>query len=128
MASPVAEITNEQLTVDELKITSAVLVGGAHHFGAYCSKESDAFMECRIDSKDPRKCLEEGRNVTKCATEFFRKVKGSCNEEFTKYWTCLDYKNQDLSHCKKPQKVFDTCMADKLNLQRAKYEEEFEQQ
>lgn len=116
-------ITAEQLEVDELKVTSAVLVGAAHHYGAYCGKENDTFMECRIDHKDPRKCLEEGKKVTSCATEFFKKVKGSCNEEFTEYWTCLDYKNQEMPRCRKTQAAFDDCMAQKLNLHRAKEEE-----
>lgn len=117
-----SEIPAEQLDVEELKVTSAVLVGAAHHYGEYCRKENDAFMNCRIDTKDPRKCLEEGKNVTRCATEFFKKIKGGCNEEFTEHWTCLDYKNQRLSECKKTQKVFDGCMADKLNLHRPKEE------
>ena len=122
MASPVSEIPDEQLEVEELKVTSALLVGAAHHYGSYCSKQNDAFMECRIDSKDPRKCLEEGKKVTSCAKEFFTKVKGGCHEEFTEYWTCLDYKNQDMSRCRKPQKVYDTCMAEKLSIHRPKEE------
>lgn len=124
MASPASEVTAEQLDVEELKVTSALLVGAAHHYGAYCAKQNDAFMDCRIDSKDPRKCLEEGKNVTSCAKEFFVKIKGSCNEEFTEYWTCLDYKNHDISRCRKTQKVFDECMTNKLNLHKLKEEEE----
>lgn len=119
-----SEITTEQLEVEELKVTSALLVGAAHHFGAYCEKQNDAFMECRIDHKDPRKCLEVGKNVTSCAKEFFSKIKGGCNEEFTEFWTCLDYKNQDSSRCRKSQKVFDSCMASKLNVHKLKEEEE----
>ena len=122
MASPLSEISTEQLEVDEVKNTSAVLIGAAHHYGAYCSKENDAFMECRIDSKDPRKCLEEGKIVTRCALEFFKKIKGSCNVEFTDHWTCLDYNNQKFVKCRKTQGAFDTCMADKLNMHRAKDE------
>lgn len=122
MASLVSEVTAEQLDVEELQITSAVLVGAAHHYGEHCWKENDAFMICRVDTKDPRKCLEEGKKVTNCAKEFFKKIKGSCNQEFTEHWTCLDYKNQDLTQCRKTQKVFDSCMADKLNMHRAKEE------
>lgn len=117
-----SEITGEQLQVDELKVTSALLVGSAHHYGAYCSKENDAFMDCRIDNKDPRKCLEQGKNVTSCAKEFFKKIKGSCNEEFTEHWTCLDYKNQELHRCRGTQKTFDNCMANKLNIHKLKEE------
>lgn len=123
MASPVSEITTEQLEVEELKVTSALLVGAAHHYGAYCSKQNDAFMDCRIDHKDPRKCLEEGKNVTSCAKQFFSKIKGSCNEEFTVFWTCLDYKNHDVSRCRKTQAAFDSCMATKMNLHKPEEEE-----
>lgn len=117
-----SSVSAEQLNVEELNITSAVLVGAAHHYGSYCSKENDAFMECRTDTKNPTKCLEEGKKVTNCAREFFQKIKQGCNEEFTEYWTCLDYKNQDLYQCRKTQKVFDTCMAQKLNIHRPKEE------
>ncbi len=111
--SLLSEITAEQLDVEELKITSAVLVGAAHHYGAYCGRENDVFMECRMDSKDPRKCLKEGKEVTNCAIKFFKELKGTCNKEFTEHWTCLDFKNQDISHCRRTQKVFDSCMAAK---------------
>ena len=124
MASPVAEVTAEQLEVEELNVTSALLVGAAHHYGSYCEEQNDAFMECRVSSKDPRKCLEEGKKVTACAKEFFSKIKGSCNEEFTEFWTCLDFKNQEPSRCRKTQKVFDSCMATKLNIHKPKEEEE----
>jgi NADH dehydrogenase (ubiquinone) 1 alpha subcomplex subunit 8 len=124
MASPVSEVTTEQLNVEELKVTSALLVGAAHHYGSYCNDQNDVFMGCRMDNKDPRKCLEEGKKVTACAKEFFSKIKETCNEEFTEYWTCLDYKNQDPSQCRKTQKVFDSCMATKLNIEKPKDDEE----
>lgn len=113
-------VTPQQLAVEELDVTSAVLLGGAHHYGSYCQKQNDAFMECRIDNKDPRKCLKEGKEVTQCAVKFFTKIKGSCNEEFTKHWTCLDYNNQTYSKCRKTQKAFDSCMLNKLQIDRQK--------
>ena len=111
-------VSVEQLDVEELKITSAVLIGSAHHYGRYCGQENDDFMGCRIDNKDPRKCIEEGKRVTKCAMDFFQKIKGSCHQEFTEHWTCLDYRNQDYRHCRKTQKVYDACMLEKLNIER----------
>ena len=116
-----SSVSVEQLDVEELKVTSALLIGAAHHYGGYCGKENDAFMECRIENKDPRKCIEEGKKVTKCAMDFFKKIKESCNEEFTEHWTCLDYKNQEYRHCRKTQKVYDTCMAEKLNMHRKEH-------
>ena len=41
-----------------------------------------------------------------------------CADAFTAHWTCLDYNNQFYEYCKKTQKKFDTCMADKLKLTR----------
>ena len=113
-----SSVPDQQLNVDELNVTSAVLMGAAHHYGAHCAKENEAFMECRIESKDPRKCLREGKEVTQCALRFFKKVKGSCNEEFTNYWTCLDHNNQDFSRCRRPQSTFDGCMVEKLKIER----------
>ena len=110
------EVSSKDLDVEELNVTSAVLMGAAHHYGNHCKKQNETFMECRIESKDPRKCLQEGAEVTKCAVDFFRKVKGSCNEAFTKHWTCLDYHNQEYIYCKSTQKEFDACMAEKLNM------------
>jgi hypothetical protein len=48
------------------------------------------FMLCRKELDDPRKCIGEGRAVTSCALEFFRKVKKTCFKEFTQYANCLD--------------------------------------
>lgn len=118
MASPVADVPAQELDVEELSVTSAVLMGAAHHYGNYCKKQNEAFMDCRIESKDPRKCLKKGKEVTQCALDFFRKVKGSCNEVFTEHWNCLDYSNQEFGRCRKTQKAFDACMADKLGMRR----------
>lgn len=118
-----SSVPDQQLNVEELQVTSAVLIGAAHHYGEYCKKENEAFMDCRIESKDPRKCLDEGRVVTQCAMSFFKKVKASCNEEFTNYWTCLDYGNQDFTKCRKPQAAFDGCMLEKLKIERPKPKE-----
>ena len=117
-SSPVSQVSSQELDAEELNVTSAVLMGAAHHYGNHCKTQSEAFMECRIESKDPRKCLKEGKEITKCALDFFQKIKGSCNEAFTEHWTCLDYHNQEYSACRKTQKVFDACMSEQLGLNR----------
>ena len=53
-------LTATDLDAEELNVTSAVLMGAAHHYGRHCERPNEAFMECRTDSKDPRKCLAEG--------------------------------------------------------------------
>ena len=112
------EVPSQALDVEELNVTSAVLMGAAHHYSNHCKKQNEVFMDCRIESKDPRKCLPEGKAVTQCALDFFRKVKGNCNEVFTEHWNCLDHHNQEYPACRKTQKTFDACMADKLGLKR----------
>ncbi|KAF0292347.1 NADH dehydrogenase [ubiquinone] 1 alpha subcomplex subunit 8 [Amphibalanus amphitrite] len=70
--------------------------------GADSSRQSERrwgsaeFMLCRQEEKDPRKCLAEGRAVTSCALEFFRKVKSTCLDEFNQYANCLDRGSPDL--------------------------------
>ena len=106
-------LTAKDLEEEEVDVTSAVLMGAVFHYGKHCERVNDAFMECRTESKDPRKCLAEGRAVTRCALDFFQAVKSSCNESFTEHWTCLDDKNQSYKACRKTQKAFDACMAKK---------------
>ena len=52
-----------------------------------------------------RKCLKEGRDVTSCSMEFFRKVKAMCATEFMTYATCLERgsPNMEFSHCRNTQ-------------------------
>ncbi len=42
------------------------------------------------EEQDPRKCIKEGKDVSLCAIDFFRKVRDTCNDTFTTFWTCLD--------------------------------------
>ncbi|KAL1266907.1 hypothetical protein QQF64_002582 [Cirrhinus molitorella] len=111
--------TLQELNVEEVNVSSAVLKAAAHHYGSQCDKANKEFMLCRWEEKDPRKCLKEGRKVNECAVNFFRQIKGNCAESFTEYWTCLDYSNlAELRHCRKQQKEFDSCVLDKLGWER----------
>ena len=106
----------KDLEVEELDATSAVLTAAAHALGKYCDEDFKDFMGCRYVTKDPRQCLEEGKLVTKCAMKFFKAMKVHCHEEFTKYWTCLDYNNQEYGYCRKSQIPYDKCVLEKLNI------------
>ncbi|KAG7266494.1 hypothetical protein CRUP_016866 [Coryphaenoides rupestris] len=109
----------DELKVEEVQVSSAVLKAAAHHYGSQCDKPNKEFMLCRWEEKDPRKCLEEGKQVNACAMNFFRQIKGSCAESFTEYWTCLDYSSTaELRRCRKQQEKFDNCVLDKLGWQR----------
>ncbi|XP_053229848.1 NADH dehydrogenase [ubiquinone] 1 alpha subcomplex subunit 8 isoform X1 [Podarcis raffonei] len=99
----------------QVNVTSSVLKAAAHHYGSQCDKPNKEFMLCRWEEKDPRKCLKEGKEVNKCAMDFFRQLKLHCAEPFTQYWTCIDYNNLlELRKCRKQQQVFDDCVLDKL--------------
>ncbi|XP_046399074.1 NADH dehydrogenase [ubiquinone] 1 alpha subcomplex subunit 8 [Ischnura elegans] len=115
--------TEEELTVTEINVGAPSLRAASFHFGKYCEDKNNEFILCRDELKDPRKCIQEGKAVTCCALEFFRKVKSACYNEFTQYATCIDKSSckQEFSKCRKTQEVFDKCMLDKLNIKRPDY-------
>lgn len=54
-------------------------------------------MLCRSEERDPRKCINEGKLVTKCGIEFYRKVKKTCREELEKFTKCIEWTHTDLA-------------------------------
>ncbi|XP_051835535.1 NADH dehydrogenase [ubiquinone] 1 alpha subcomplex subunit 8 [Antechinus flavipes] len=107
--------TLDELKVEEVNVSSAVLKAAAHHYGSQCDKINKKFMLCRWEEKDPRRCLKEGKLVNQCAVDFFRRIKTHCAEPFTEYWTCVDYSElQELRRCRKEQAKFDDCVLKKL--------------
>ncbi|XP_005104816.1 NADH dehydrogenase [ubiquinone] 1 alpha subcomplex subunit 8 [Aplysia californica] len=110
----------EELTVPELEITSAVFRSTAHHLGKYCDNVSKEFMLCRSEEGDPRKCINEGKEVTRCAFEFLGLVKKSCLAEFNQYMQCIDHSGGEMEfkNCRKTQATFDKCVKDNLDQDR----------
>jgi len=47
-------------------------------------------MLCKEEENDPRKCVNEGKELTRCGFEFFRKLKHTCYQEFTDFSDCVD--------------------------------------
>jgi len=112
--------SKEELTVQEVNMTQAHLKAGALHVGKYCDEQSKEFMLCRNEEKDPRKCIKEGKIVTACAMEFFRKVKKLCRDEYEQYAHCIDFSSQDFAFtpCRKTQAIYDKCILEKMNFER----------
>ncbi|XP_059143942.1 NADH dehydrogenase [ubiquinone] 1 alpha subcomplex subunit 8-like [Physella acuta] len=110
----------EELTVPELDITSAAFRTAAHHLGKYCDNVSKEFMLCKAEEKDPRKCLNEGKEVTRCAFDFFQSIKKSCYAEFSQYMQCIDHSGHmmEFKNCRKTQAVFDDCVKENLGQER----------
>ncbi|KAF2886515.1 hypothetical protein ILUMI_19658 [Ignelater luminosus] len=115
--------TEEELTVPEVNLSGPALKAGAFHLGKACEWENNEFILCRNELKDPRKCIKEGKAVTSCTLNFFRRVKRSCAGEFNQYVNCLDKSsiNQNYAMCRKTQGVFDKCMVDNLGIERPYY-------
>lgn len=109
-----------ELTVPEVNLSASTLRAGSFHLGKYCEQQNNEFMLCRFEENDPRKCINEGKIVTACTMEFFRKVKKTCLNEFNQHANCLDKSSGDYSfqHCRKTQGVYDKCMLDKLQIER----------
>ncbi|XP_063422794.1 NADH dehydrogenase [ubiquinone] 1 alpha subcomplex subunit 8-like [Mytilus trossulus] len=112
--------SHEELTVPELPLTSSVLRASGVFFGKYCDNASKEFMLCVSEEKDPRKCINEGKEVTRCGWEFYRNLKKNCQEEFNVYHDCVDRSgsSMDIYRCRKPQAPFDQCMKEKMNMER----------
>ncbi|KAL1140387.1 hypothetical protein AAG570_000319 [Ranatra chinensis] len=116
--------TDEELTVPEVKVSSAVLRAASFHLGKYCEQVNNEFMLCRSEyPNDPRKCLQEGKAVTNCSLEFFKKMKKNCRAPFEVYAECVDKSSTDFefSPCRKTQGIYDQCMLENMNLERPYY-------
>jgi len=73
-------------------------------------------MQCRAEERDPRKCLNEGREVTECGLSFIQDVKKTCRDEAEAFARCVEWNSQDLQFefCRREEKIFDACMDKKM--------------
>lgn len=115
--------TYEELQVEEVPLGSPYLKAGAFHLGKSCETVNNEFILCRQENRDPRACIQEGKDVTRCSNNFFRQIKQNCATQFTQYAMCLDKSSFNLSflECRNTQAVFDRCMKDKLDMDRPPY-------
>ncbi|KAF9527964.1 NADH dehydrogenase alpha subcomplex subunit 8 [Crepidotus variabilis] len=104
--------------VDELGVTSAPLKSAAFFLGSFCKDYNEDFMLCKSESRDPAHCLKEGRKVTRCAIDLINKMRENCGSEWDAHWECLDKRNQELYHCRQPERKLNECMFDKLGIKK----------
>lgn len=106
--------TPEEIKHQEIPLTHNYMLASAMWLGKYCDNQSKEYMLCRSEEADPRKCLEESRQVTECGLQFFRKLKKACKEELEWYNKCLDFTGREPSYrrCRPEQAIFDGCMHD----------------
>ncbi|XP_034951429.1 NADH dehydrogenase [ubiquinone] 1 alpha subcomplex subunit 8 [Chelonus insularis] len=112
--------TEEELTVQEINLSWPILHAASFYVGKYCEPYNNEFLLCQKEEKDATKCVNEGKAVTGCALEFFRKLKKHCRQEFDQYYNCLYKSSYDLSfnHCRNTQEVLDKCVLEHMNVER----------
>lgn len=102
----------------ELGATSAPLMSMAYFIGDFCKEFNEDFMLCKTENHDPRKCLLEGRKVTRCAMDVLSQLQKECGSEFKNHWDCLDFKNHQYQSCRDKEKQLNSC-ALKLNFKKS---------
>ncbi|NP_001165825.1 NADH dehydrogenase [ubiquinone] 1 alpha subcomplex subunit 8 [Nasonia vitripennis] len=114
---------DNELNVQEVNLTFPVLQAAAFHLGKYCESKNNEFMLCKDEEDDPRRCITEGKVVTACALEFFKKIKKHCQDEFSQYYNCIDKSSGEsaFSPCRKTQEIFDKCVLDNMNIERPSF-------
>ncbi|KAL0770188.1 hypothetical protein Bca101_035338 [Brassica carinata] len=67
--------------------TSAVLTASAKHIGLRCMPENVAFLKCKKSDPNPEKCLDKGRDVTRCVLCFhwLTDLHQKCQKEMDDY-------------------------------------------
>ncbi|CAL7942358.1 unnamed protein product [Xylocopa violacea] len=113
--------SDEELETQELDVGWAYLSAAAVFLGKKCEWYNDEFMLCRHEMKDPRKCLKEGKEVTKCAIGVFQDLKKHCRDVFENHVQCVVETSQTQTnerHCRKTRDIFDDCVLKNLNIER----------
>ncbi|MBW0542806.1 hypothetical protein O181_082521 [Austropuccinia psidii MF-1] len=109
---------NDIPKVDELGVSSAPLKSASFFLGSFCKAYSEDFMLCKAEDANPEHCLKEGRRLTRCAQDAISKIKATCLEEFTAHWKCLDFNNHGFEYCRKPERVLNACLYEKLQFKK----------
>jgi len=115
--------TYDELTVQEVNVSTPYLKAASLFLGKHCEAVNNEYILCKAEEKDPRKCIREGKAVTACTLKFFQMVKASCATELTTYAQCLDKSSADMHvrYCRNTQAFFDSCMLTKLGMERPNY-------
>ncbi|KAA6410072.1 MAG: NADH alpha subunit 8 [Lasallia pustulata] len=106
--------------VQEIGASSAPLLSASFFIGARCKPYNDDYMVCKTEAHGTGEidCLKEGRKVTRCAASVLDDINKACLEEFRKHWNCLEHNNQQLWQCRRAERSLNTCVFDKLNLEK----------
>ncbi|XP_076935800.1 NADH dehydrogenase [ubiquinone] 1 alpha subcomplex subunit 8-B-like [Bidens hawaiensis] len=85
MASSSVEASGEPVP------TSAVLMSASKHIAIGCRGENVAFLKCKKEDPNPEKCLDKGRQVTRCVLSLLKDLHQKCTKEMDAYAGCMYY-------------------------------------
>jgi len=114
---------DEELTVQELTVSSPILRAIVPYMGYACDTTGKEYMLCKLEERDPRKCLKEGKDITACGLNFLQRTKQTCRSELTAFARCIEWNSMDMNfeYCRRDQAVLDECMLQKMNAPRAPF-------
>jgi len=115
--------TFDELDVQDVNISAPVLLAAGTYFGAYCDLESKEYMLCKLEEKDPRKCLTEGKALTMCGHDFFNKVGATCKTEVERVGKCMEWSDRHIRmfNCHKDRKIMQQCLLEKLDMRKPEF-------
>lgn len=106
--------------VDEIGASSAPLMSAAYFIGARCRAYNDDYMQCKTEAygRGELECMKEGRKVTRCAASVLKDVNEKCLDSFRNHWQCLDNNNHQLWQCRRPERILNRCVFEKIGLEK----------
>ncbi|XP_015888337.1 NADH dehydrogenase [ubiquinone] 1 alpha subcomplex subunit 8-B [Ziziphus jujuba] len=87
--------------------TSAVLMASSKHIAFKCQAENVEFIKCKKKDPNPEKCLEKGKQVTRCVLGLLRDLHQRCTKEMDAYVGCMYYNTNEFDLCRKEQQAFE---------------------
>ncbi|XLU82425.1 hypothetical protein S245_005845, partial [Arachis hypogaea] len=87
--------------------TSSVLMAASKHIGVRCQAENVEFLKCKKKDQNPEKCLDKGRDVTRCVLGLLRDLHQKCTKEMDDYVGCMYYRTNEFDMCRKEQQAFE---------------------
>ncbi|KAG8096380.1 hypothetical protein GUJ93_ZPchr0013g35173 [Zizania palustris] len=88
--------------------TSSVLMAASKHIAVRCRPENVAFLNCKKKDPNPEKCLEKGRQVTRCVVSLLKELHQKCPKEMDTYAGCMYYYTNEFDFCRKEQQDFES--------------------
>ncbi|MCD7450465.1 hypothetical protein HAX54_006535 [Datura stramonium] len=77
------------------------------HIETRCRSENMAFLRCKKLDPNPEKCLDKGREVTRCVLGLLKDLHERCTIEMDASAGCMYYNTNEYEMRRKEQKEFE---------------------